>query len=161
MTEDTGQAGTQGLGEIGDEIADAERKLQEAAKSAAVAEQRATAEIRAFEADLEKARLRSAEELEKLRAEHSAELEKLRTEHNEELRHERDAKEMAIAAAENRLTEIEEQAEAAEHRVKAAERRAAEAEQQVADASTRAREAAAAWLRTQIEEIRREAGQQQ
>jgi chromosome segregation ATPase len=150
MTEDTGQVGTQGLGEIGDEIADAERKLQDAVKSAAVAEQRATAEIRAFEADLEKARLHTAEELEKLRAEHS-----------EELRRERDAKETAIAAAENRLTEIEEQTEAAEHRVKAAERRAAEAEQQVADASTRAREAAAAWLRTQIDEIRREAGQQQ
>jgi chromosome segregation ATPase len=150
MTEDTGQVGTQGLGEIGGEITDAERKLQDAAKSAAVAEQRATAEIRAFEADLEKARLHTAEELEKLRAEHS-----------EELRRERDAKEMAIAAAENRLTEIEEQAEAAEHHVKAAERRAAEAEQQVADASTRAREAAAAWLRTQVDEIRREAGQQQ
>jgi chromosome segregation ATPase len=149
MTEDTGQAGSQGLGEIGDEIADAERKLQGAAKSAAVAEQRATAEIRALEADLEKARLQTAEEVEKHRAEHS-----------EALRRERDAKELAIAAAENRLTEIEEQAAAAEQRVEAAERRAAEAERQVSDASARARESAAAWLRSQIEEIRREARQQ-
>jgi chromosome segregation ATPase len=150
MTEDTGDTNTKGPGKVGGEIADAERKLQDAVKSAAVAEDRATAEIRAFEADLQKARLHTAEELEKLRAEHS-----------EELRRERDEKELAIAAAENRLTEIEEQAEAAEQRVKAAERRAAEAEQQVTDASTRAREAAAAWLRTQIGEIRREAGQQQ
>ncbi|HEY8082060.1 MAG TPA: hypothetical protein VIE64_00710 [Solirubrobacterales bacterium] len=150
MTENTGHAGTQGLGDTGDEIADAERKLQGAAQSAAVAEQRAVAEIQALEADLEKARLQTAEELEKLRAEHSA-----------ALRRERDAKELAIAAAENRLTEIEEQASAAEQRVEAAERRAAEAEQQVTDASARARESAAAWLRTQIEEIRREAGQQQ
>jgi colicin import membrane protein len=144
MSEDKGHTGAQGLGEI----ADAERKLQEAAKSAGEAEQRAIAEIRALEADLEKAHLKTAEELEKLRAEHS-----------KELKGERDAKEMAIAAAENRLTEIEEQAEAAEQRVTAAERRAAEAEREVADASARARESAAAWLRAQIEEIRREAGQ--
>ncbi|MEX2108138.1 MAG: hypothetical protein WD827_04535 [Solirubrobacterales bacterium] len=148
MTEDTGHTRTQGLGEIGGEIADAERTLREAAKSAAVAEQRATAEIRALEADLEKARLHTAEELEKLRAEHS-----------KELGQERDAKELAIAAAENRLAEIEQQTEAAEQRVAAAERRAAEAEQEVGDASARARESAAAWLRAQIEEIRREAGQ--
>jgi chromosome segregation ATPase len=149
MTEDTARSGTRGLGEIGGEIAGAERKLQEAAKSAAVAEQRATAEIRALEADLEKARLQVAEEVEKLRAEHSR-----------ELAEERNAKELAIAAAENRLSEIEEQAEAAEQRVAAAERRAAEAEREVGDASARARESAASWLRAQIEEIRREAGQQ-
>ena len=42
-------------------------------------------------------------------------------------------------------------------RVKEAERRAAEAESQIADAQARAREAAAAWLRGQVETIRREA----
>lgn len=150
MTDDVGHAGTRRGGEVGGDIADAERKLQDAAKSVVVAEQRATAEIRALEADLEKARLNTAEELEKLRAEHK-----------EELQSERDAKEMAIAAAENRLTEIEEQAAAAEQRVTEAERRATEAEREVSDTSARARESAAAWLRTQIEEIRREAGQQQ
>jgi colicin import membrane protein len=150
MTEDTGHAGAEGLGESGDEIADAQRRLQEVAKSAAAAKQRATAEIGALEADLEKARLHTAEELEKLRAKHA-----------EELKEEREAKELAISAAESRLAEIEAQAEAAERRVEEAERRAAEAEREVAEASARARESAAAWLRTQIAEIRREAGQPQ
>jgi chromosome segregation ATPase len=150
MTEDKGNTETRGPDEAGGEVADAERTLREAAKSAAVAEQRATAEIRALEADLEKARLHAAEELEKLRAEHS-----------KALSEEREAKELAIAAAENRLAEIEVQAEAAEQRVAAAERRAAETEQEVGDASARARESAASWLRARIEEIRRDAGQQQ
>ncbi len=150
MTEDTGHAGAEGLGEAGDEIADAQRRLQEVAKSAAAAKQRATAEIGALEADLENARLQTAEELEKLRAKHA-----------EELKEERQAKELAISAAESRLAEIEAQAEAAERRVEEAERRAAGAEREVAEASARARESAAAWLRMQIAEIRREAGQPQ
>lgn len=150
MTEDTGQARAEDLGEVGDEIAGAEGQLQEAAKATAAAERRATAEIRALEADLEKARLQTEEELDKLRAKHS-----------EELQSEREAKELAIAAAENRLSEIEDQAEAAEQRVAEAERRAATAEREVNDAGARARESAASWLRLQIEEIRREAGKQQ
>jgi len=63
----------------------------------------------------------------------------------------------AIAAAQSRLAEIEAQTEAAEKRVAEAERRASLAEGTNADAETRAREAAAAWLRGQIEAIRREA----
>ncbi len=63
----------------------------------------------------------------------------------------------AIAAAEERLSEIETQAEAAEKRVEEAERRAEEAEQAVADEGARAREGAATWLREQLETIRREA----
>ncbi|MBW8059623.1 MAG: hypothetical protein FVQ78_04665 [Solirubrobacterales bacterium] len=133
MSEEKGESGTKGLGA---EAEEAERRLQEAATSASAAEQRATAEIRILEADLEKQRLR----------------------HDEELRGERGAKERAIAAAESRLSEIEAHAEAAEKRVKAAERRAADAEGAIADAETRAREAAAAWLRGQIKAIRREAG---
>jgi len=150
MSEDTGQAGAEGLSQAEDEIAIAERRLQEAAAAASVAEQRATAEIRALEADLEKAKLQTAEELEKLHLKHK-----------EELKEEREAKERAISAAENRLAEIEKQADAAEQRVQEAEHRAAEAERQVSEASVRARESAAAWLRAQIAEIRREAGQQQ
>lgn len=63
----------------------------------------------------------------------------------------------AIAAAQRRLAEIEAQTEAAEKRVKEAEQRAAAAKGTNADAETRAREAAAAWLRGQVEAIRREA----
>ena len=144
MSEEKGESGTEGLGA---EAEEAERRLQEAAASASAAEQRATAEIRALEADLEKQRLRGAEALEALRLSH-----------DEELRGERGAKERAIAAAESRLSEIEAHAEAAEKRVKAAERRAADAEGAIADAEPRAREAAAAWLRGQIKAIRREAG---
>ena len=46
----------------------------------------------------------------------------------------------------------------AEQRIEAAEKRASEAESAIADERARSREAAAAWLRGQIEAIRREAG---
>jgi chromosome segregation ATPase len=127
-------------------IEEAQRRLHDAAESAETAEKRATAEIRALEADLEKERLLAAEALQRLREDHEV-----------DLRHEREAKERAIAAAEERLTEIEAHAEEAEKRVEAAERRAAEAEAEVADNQARSREAAAAWLRGQIETIRQEA----
>ena len=126
----------------------AERRLREAAESAVAAEERATAEIRALEVDLEKERQRGAEDQERLRREHAEDLER-----------ERAAKDQAIAAAEGRLAEIEAQAEAAEKRVAEAERRATEAEGANADAEARAREAAATWLQGQVEAIRREAAQ--
>lgn len=124
----------------------AERRLNEAVAAATAAEKRATAEIRALEVDLEKERQVSAEALEGLRREHAEELER-----------ERAAKDQAIAAAESRLAEIEAQTEAAEKRVEEAQRQAASAEGTSAEVETRAREAAAAWLRSQIEAIRREA----
>ena len=127
-------------------IEEAQLRLRDAAESAETAEKRATAEIRALEADLEKERLHRAEALEQLREDHEA-----------ALRQEREVKERTIAAAEERLTEIEAHAEEAEKRVDAAERRAAEAEAEIADAQARSREAAAAWLRGQIETIRQEA----
>ena len=135
-----------GSGDLGAQIEAAERRLRDATESAAAAEERAVAEIRALEADLEKERQRSA-----------AELEELRRNHAEQLEGEREARERAIAAADARLAEIETQAEAAEQRVAAAERRAAESEGANTDAEARARESAAAWLRGQVEAIRREA----
>jgi chromosome segregation ATPase len=127
-------------------IEESQRRLDDAVRSAETAEKRATAEIRALEEDLEKEKLKTAEALEAVRQSFA-----------EELKAERDAKEQAIAAAEERLAEIEAHADAAENRVKEAERRAGEAESQIADAQARAREAAAAWLREQVEAIRREA----
>jgi chromosome segregation ATPase len=124
----------------------AQQRLREAAESADSAEKRATAEIRALEADLETAKLRGAEALEELRETHER-----------ELRAERDSKERAIAAAEERLSEIEAQAESAEKRVEAAERRVSEAEDKIADSEAKARSAAASWLRGQVDAIRREA----
>jgi colicin import membrane protein len=135
-----------GSEDLGAQVGVAERRLREAAESAAAAEERAIAEIQALEADLEKERQTGAEELERLRRAQA-----------EELARERDARERAIAAAESRLAEIEAQAEAAEKRVAEAERRAAAAEGTNADVETRAREAAAGWLRGQIDAIRREA----
>jgi hypothetical protein len=127
-------------------VEDAQRRLREATQSAESAEKRATSEIRALEADLEKERLLAAKSIEEMREGHER-----------DLRRERDAKEKAIAAAEERLAEIEAHAESAENRVKEAERRAVEAEERVADAEARAREAAANWLREQVTAIRREA----
>jgi chromosome segregation ATPase len=126
----------------------AKRRLEEAVAAASAAEKRTAAEIRALEADLEKERLRTAETVDELRSGHA-----------DELRREREAKEEAIAAAQSRLSEIETQAEAAERRIEEAERHAAEANGALADAKAKAREAAAAWLREQVEAIRREAGQ--
>lgn len=130
-------------------IEEAQRRLDEAAGAAEAAKEQATARIRGLEADLEKERLSSAEALESLR-------ERL----EQELKQEREAKEQAIAAAEERLAEIETHAEAAEKRVEDAERRAREAEESIADAQAGAREAAAAWLREQVTAIRREAAGQ-
>jgi hypothetical protein len=128
------------------QIEEAERKLKAAADVASTAERRAAAEIEALEADLERERAGT----EQIR-------EKLRLAHEEELQREREAKEKAIAAAEERLGEIEAQAEAAEKRVGEAERRAERAEREVGDEKARAREGAAAWLREQLDSIRREA----
>jgi colicin import membrane protein len=144
LSEETGKTSVEGLDA---QIAEAERRLKETAEAAAAAEQRAVAEVRALEADLEKER-RS-----KTRA-----LDELRTAHAEELQRERDAKTQAIATAEDRLAEIEAHADAAEKRVEEAERHADVAESALPDAEARAREAAAAWLRGQVEAIRREAG---
>ena len=121
MSEEKREPGSEDLGA---QLEAAERRLREAAKAAATAEEQAIAEVQSLEAELEK---------------------------------ERRAKEQAIAAAERRLAEIEAQAEAAERRVEQAERQATTAEGSNADTEARAREAAAAWLRTQVEAIRREA----
>jgi hypothetical protein len=128
------------------QVEEAERKLRAAADVATAAEHRAIAEIEALEADLERERA-GAEQAR----------EKLRLAHEEELQREREAKERAIAAAEDRLGEIEAQAEAAEKRVGEAERRAEQAQRSVADEKARAREGAATWLREQLDSIRREA----
>ena len=130
-------------------IEEAQQRLAAAAESAETAERRATAEIRTLEADLEKEKLKTAEALESVRQSF-----------DQELQGERDAKEQAIAAAEERLAEIEAHAVAAEKRVKEAERRATEAEGKIADARAHARESAAAWLREQVKTIRREAAGQ-
>lgn len=126
----------------------AKQRLEEAAAAASSAEKRVAAEIEALETDLEKERARASEALEALRAAHA-----------EELRREREAKDRVVAEAEGRLAEIEAQTESAEKRIADAEKRAATAEESISDERARAREAAAAWLRGQIETIRREAGQ--
>jgi chromosome segregation ATPase len=128
-------------------IGDAERTLAAAAEAAATAEKRAEAEIRALEADLERWRTES----DRVRKE-------LELRHEEELAAERSAKERAIAAAEERLGEIEAQTDAAEERIAAAERRAEEAEKTISAETARAREGAAGWLRDRIDQIRQEGG---
>ncbi len=137
---------TAGGDSLSAQIEEAERKLRAAADVASAAERRATAEIEALEADL--GRERAAAEQAR---------EELRLANEESLQRERDAKQQAIAAAEERLSEIEAQAEAAEKRVEEAERRAERAEREVADEQARAREGAATWLREQLDSIRREA----
>jgi DNA repair exonuclease SbcCD ATPase subunit len=126
----------------------AKRRLEEAAAAASSAEKRVAAEIEALETDLETERAKASEALEQLRVAHA-----------EELRREREAKDRIVAEAESRLAEIEAQAETTEQRITDAEERAGKAEQAIADERARAREAAAAWLRGQVEAIRREAGQ--
>jgi chromosome segregation ATPase len=145
MSEEKREPGSEAPGA---QIETAERRLKQAMEAAVAAKERATAEIRALEVDLEKEHQAGAEAQEKLRREHAAELER-----------EREAKDRAIAAAESRLAEIEAQTEATERRVEEAERRTAAAARSSADVETRAREAAAAWLRGQVEAIRREAAQ--
>jgi chromosome segregation ATPase len=124
----------------------AKRRLEEAAAAASTAEKRVAAEIEALETDLEKERAHASEALEQLRAAHA-----------EEIRREREAKDQVVAEAESRLAEIEAQAEAAEKRIVEAEKRADEAEGAVEAERSRARDSAAAWLRGQIDSIRREA----
>jgi chromosome segregation ATPase len=126
----------------------AKRRLEEAAAAASTAEKRVAAEIAALETDLETERARASDALDALRDAHA-----------EELRREREAKDRIVAEAEGRLAEIETQTAEAERRIEAAEKRAAAAEQAIEDERARAREAAAAWLRGQVEAIRREAGQ--
>jgi dTMP kinase len=145
MSEPAGQpSGT----DLSAQVEMAKKRLEEAAAAASSAEKRVAAEIEALETDIEKERARASEALEALRAAHA-----------EELRREREAKDRVVAEAEGRLAEIEAQAEAAEERVEEAEKRAGAAEGAIDDERARAREAAAAWLRDQIETIRREAGQ--
>jgi chromosome segregation ATPase len=126
----------------------AKRRLEEAAAAASSAEKRVAAEIEALETDLESERAKASQALEQLKVAHA-----------EELRREREAKDRIVAEAESRLAEIEAQAETTEQRITDAEKRAAEAEGAIADERARVREAAAAWLRGQVEAIRREAGQ--
>jgi chromosome segregation ATPase len=146
MSEPAGQPSGEDLSA---QVEMAKKRLEEAAIAASTAERRVAAEIEALETDLEKERARASEALEALRLAHG-----------EELRREREAKDRVVAEAEGRLAEIETQAEAAEKRIEAAERRATAAEGAIDDERAQAREAAAAWLRGQIETIRREAGQQ-
>jgi hypothetical protein len=127
----------------------AKKRLEEAAAAASNAEKRVAAEIEALETNLETERARASVALEELKAAHA-----------EELRREREAKERVVAEAEGRLAEIEAQAAAAEVRIEEAEKRAAAAESAIDDERARARDAAAAWLRGQIDSIRREAGRQ-
>jgi predicted nucleic acid-binding Zn-ribbon protein len=134
--------------ELSAQVELAKKRLEEAAAAASTAERRVADEIEALETDLEKERARASDALEELRAAHA-----------EELKREREAKDRVVAEAEGRLAEIEAQAAAAEKRIEAAEKRAEEAEGAIADERARAREAAAAWLRGQVEAIRREAGQ--
>jgi hypothetical protein len=145
MTDEGRTPTSEGLGARAD---DAAARLRKVAESAEAAQKRATAEITAREADLEKERLRSAEALEEQKDRYESDLLRAREE-----------KEEAIAGAQQRLTEIEAQVTAAEERVAAAERRAVEVERQIADEEARVRGAAAEWLRGQVEAIRREARQ--
>lgn len=145
MSEPTGQPSGENLSA---KVEMAKKRLEEAAAAASTAERRVAAEIEALETDLEKERARASEALEALRLAHA-----------EELKREREAKDRVVAEAEGRLAEIETQAEAAAKRIEEAEKRAAAAEGAIDDERARAREAAATWLRGQIETIRREAGQ--
>jgi hypothetical protein len=130
---------------ISAQVEEAEKRLKQLAETAAEAERRAEAEIIALEADLENERAKA----DKVR-------EEMRLAHEEDLEREREAKDRAIAEAEKRLSELESQAEAAERRIEEAANRAAAAEHAVEDERARARESAAAWLREQLETIRRE-----
>src|ERR1700733_8169411 len=121
------------------QVEEAERRLKAAVKVASSAEHRAIAEIVALEADLER---------ERTGAERARE--KLRFAHEEKVQRGRGAKTRAIAAAEERLGEIEAQAEAAEKRVEEAERRAERAEGTVDDEKARAGARAPTRLREQL-----------
>lgn len=144
MSEPKGQPSGE---ELSAKVEMAKKRLEEAAAAASTAERRVAAEIEALETDLEKERARASEALEALRLAHA-----------EELKREREAKDRVVAEAEGRLAEIETQTEAAEKRIEEAEKRASAAEGAIDDERARAREAAAAWLRGQVEAIRRETG---
>lgn len=124
----------------------AKKRLEEAAAAASNAEKRVAAEIEALESNLEEERARASVALEELKAAHAEELHRVR-----------EAKDRVVAEAEGRLAEIEAQTAEAEKRIEDAEKRAAAAESAIEDERARAREAAAAWLRGQIDSIRREA----
>jgi dTMP kinase len=141
MSAETGGPGSESLDT---QVRKAEGRLKAAAQVAGEAERRAEAEIKALEADLERQRAEADEALQK---------QKLK--HEQELQTEREARERAIATAEERLAEIEAQADAAEARIAAAVDRAALAERAVEDERARARESAAAWLREQLDSLRR------
>jgi len=143
MTQPEGQASG---GDLSAQVEMAKKRLEEAAAAASLAEKRVAAEIEALETDLAKERARASEALEELKAAH-----------DEELKREREAKDRVVAEAESRLAEIEMQAAAAERRIEEAEKRAEAAESTIEDERTLARGAAAAWLRGQVEAIRREA----
>jgi chromosome segregation ATPase len=143
MADATGRSGE----ELSAQVEMAKQRLEQAATAASTAEKRVAAEIAALETDLEKERAHASQALEELRSAHA-----------EELRREREAKDRVIAEAESRLGEIEAQTAEAERRIAEAERRASEAEAAIEDERARGRAAAAAWLRSQIESIRREAG---
>lgn len=134
--------------ELSAQVELAKKRLEEAAAAASTAEKRVAEEIEALETDLEQEKARASQALEELRLAHA-----------EELKREREAKERIVAEAEGRLAEIEAQTGEAEKRIETAEQRAAQAESAIADERARAREAAAAWLRGQVESIRREAGE--
>ena len=142
---DTGQAKGEDLSA---QVEMAKRRLEEAAAAASTAEKRVAAEIEALETDLEQERARASEVLDAVCAAHA-----------EELHRGREGKDGIVAEAEARLAEIEAQTEDAERRIAAAEQRAGTAEQAIEAERAKAREAAAAWLRGQVEAIRREAGQ--
>jgi len=145
MGETTGQPSG---GDLSSQVEMAKKRLEEAAAAASTAERRVAAEIEALEANLKQEKARASQALEELRLAHA-----------EELRREREAKEQVVAEAEGRLAEIEAQTSEAEKRIAAAEKRAEEAEGAIEDERAGAREAAAAWLRGQVEAIRREARQ--
>ena len=133
--------------DLSEQVELAKKRLEEAAAAASRAERRVAAEIEALEANLEQEKARASRALEELRLAHA-----------EELKREREAKEQVLAEARGRLSEIEAQTSEAEKRIEAAEKRATDAEAAIEDERAKAREAAAAWLRGQVEAIRREAG---
>ena len=133
---------------LGAQVEEAERRLQEAAAGRRGGRERAAAEIRALEADLERERAARAA---------PSEPESCAFAPRRGARARARGEGAGDRRRRERLGEIEAQAEAAEKRVEEAERRAADAERAVADDEARAREGAAAWLREQLDAIRREA----
>ena len=123
-------AGRSGAGGPGSGL---EARIEEAKKRLQAAASTATEAERRLEAEI-----RALEaDLEQAGAAAERELKAQQLAHEEELQREREAKERAIAAAEER---------------------AARSEREVEDERVRARESAAAWLRGQLDALRREGG---